>query len=137
MRSTLRKLFTVSALVAAAALATIPATAQNRFDVPFSFTVNGKACPPGHYLLLRSDSGDVVSLVSVSNSQKYAWILMPGNAGPDDPRVLVNFDQFGDKYALQSIQYEGLETATIDRKERRFEYAKNKDSHTVQIAMAR
>ena len=133
MRSTLRGLFMASAVLATAALATGTAAAQKRVNIPFSFTADNKICPAGTYFVEQSSIGSMVSLVSYDHSRTFSWILRPGNPNPDDPRVMLIFDQFGQRYALQSVAYEGQTTPTLDRREKRHEYAQAKQPHRIQV----
>jgi len=114
MRSILPKIFLASAMVATAALATNNALAETMVNVPFSFTVNGKVCPAGLYTVARNDTNGVVTLRDPTWKSGFTWIASPGDPAPTDGRVILRFDQDGQNYRLQSVQYRNLITARLD-----------------------
>lgn len=116
MRSKIPSLLLAPALMAAAALATHPALAESRLDVPFSFTVAGQNCPAGSYVVDRNPVGGLVTLRSLDAPRSFAWALGPGDPAPTDTRVVLRFDDFGQSRALQSVQFGGLITSRLDRK---------------------
>ena len=114
MRSILQKFFLASAVAATAALATGSALAETTVSVPFSFTVNGKTCPPGIYSVGSNGTSDIVTLRSRDSSRSFAWILTSGDPSPYDGRIILRFDQDGGNYTLQSLQYRSLITSRLD-----------------------
>ena len=122
MRSPLRNLFLAPALLAAAALATTTAFAESQVNVPFSFTVAGKTCPPGLYDV---QSGPIINSVALTNeatSRRFVFLVAPGNPVPTDHRVILTFDQRGDQHALQTIQWGYKITSRLDKPSRKNEY---------------
>ena len=115
MRSILRKLILVPAVMAAATLATTSAMAEARVKVPFSFTVDGKNCPAGQYTVDRDARSNLVTLKGRDASQTFTWLLNPGDPGPKDANVVLRFGADGQKHTLQSIQYESLITRRLDK----------------------
>jgi hypothetical protein len=115
MRSKLFTLVLVPAIMAVAALTTIPAKAETKtLNVPFSFTVNGKTCPAGAYKVQGDTVSNLVELASIHSSQSF--ILLAHKAGKNDSRVILRFDDAGDTHALQSIQFGPIVTARLDGK---------------------
>jgi hypothetical protein len=117
MRNILNKIVLASAAVAAAAFTTTAASAET-LNVPFNFTVGGKTCPAGSYSVHKVGSSNVVTLQSRNTSQTFLWTLGPGDAGNEDRRVLMTFDETGATPTLHSIQYGPMVTSSIDRKVR-------------------
>ena len=135
MRPTLKKFFMASAVIAATVLSTAMARAEKHFTVPFGFTVNGHYCPAGDYTVQHSGTGDAVMLFGEHGTKNFAWVLLPGDVAPNDHRVVLRFDQFGNQYALRQIQYDGLITNDIDRKMRQHDYAKLKPNASSQVTL--
>jgi hypothetical protein len=116
MRSILPKLFLASAVVATAALATPLASAATLVNVPFSFTANGKTCPPGLYTVAHEPSTNIVSLATEDGRRNFSWVMAPGDPAPTDTRVILSFDTDGQNHALRSVQFGHLITSRLDRK---------------------
>ncbi len=116
MRSILPKLFLASAVAATAALATQNALAATSVNVPFSFTVDGKICPPGLYNVAHNPTSSVVTLTNNDGHRNFSWVMAPGEPAPTDTRVILSFDTEGQSHALRSVQYGHLITSQIDRK---------------------
>jgi hypothetical protein len=119
MRIKLSTLVLASAAMAAVALTAIPAmasvTVTATVKVPFSFTVDGKQCPAGIYLVQRDTPGNFVRLQSKDASQNFGWIAGSSDA-KDGSRVVLSFDQLGQTHILRSIQYGPLATPRLDKK---------------------
>jgi hypothetical protein len=115
MRSILRNLVLAPVALAAAALATNTAMAESTVHVPFNFSVAGKICPAGAYKVLEDNSRSVVTLESVDASRSFSWLIRPGDPAPNDTRVTLRFDQLGQGYALQSVQYHSRITPRLDK----------------------
>lgn len=114
-----RKFFFAPVLMAAAALASSTAMAQTKtVEVPFSFVVGHKICPPGLYTISDSGSGNLVSLQGKSGRNHFSWIIGPGDPSPTDSRILLTFDMVGDTYALRTVQYRSGITSRLDNIER-------------------
>jgi len=102
--------------MAAAALTTSSALAENMVNVPFSFTVNGKNCPAGRYAIDHNLVTGVVTLRNDDWKRSFAWVAGPGDPAPADSRVILRFDENGPVHILQSVQYGTLITARLDGK---------------------
>lgn len=122
MTSTFQKFFLASAIVAAAAMTAQTAKASNLLNVPFSFTVAGHACPASTYVVDRGPVSMAVHLRSMDGSCSFAWIAGPGDPAPTDTRVVLRFDEMGQRHELQSVQYGALITSRLDHKGRKSEY---------------
>jgi hypothetical protein len=126
MQNTLRspfRLVAVALLVMAASAFTATAAHAVTLDVPFAFAVGNKVCPAGHYTVRADDLRSSVELVGVSNGFK--WVIHPGDAGPTDNRVILNFVDVGSQHLLRSIQYGPMTTSRIDKKTRELIAAQN------------
>jgi len=103
------------AIMAAAALATIPAVAETAtVKVPFNFTVAGQNLPAGNYSVKRDSPGNFVRLQSQQSSQSFAWIACPSST--KTATASLTFDQDGQKYTLHSVQSGPMVTPRLDRK---------------------
>jgi hypothetical protein len=122
MRSILPK-FLATAVLAAAALTTTNALAENMVNVPFNFTVNGKVCPAGLYTIDRNNLSDVVTLRNDDWKSSFTWVAGAGDPAPNDTRVILRFDEDGPNHALQSVQYGNVITSRLDGKSNRNEEA--------------
>jgi hypothetical protein len=122
MKSTLSKIVLASAVVAAAAFASIPAMASASdsvsINVPFSFTVNGKSLPAGTYQV-RWDRTGFVTMQSNSAVETFLW--NPYETATTDPRVTLRFKEQGEQHVLQSIQYGAMSTPRLTQKTRKNE----------------
>ena len=121
MRITLPRVLLASAVLAAAAAATVPAMAESRVNVPFSFTVNGKTMPAGMYHVQAGPNATTVTLSSPS-SAGFLWILSPGAPNPYDPRVILTFDEHDGQHELAAVQAEGRITRRLDHLPKNREY---------------
>ena len=112
----LRSRFLLVALVAiaAATLTAKQALADASVKVPFSFTVDGKRCPAGTYLLKGDAASNTVTLVGRDSSKIFSWIIVPKTSEVDPNRVILQFDQAGSDHALRSIQYGSQATGRLD-----------------------
>jgi hypothetical protein len=116
MRSTLRNLVLAPVVLAAAALAANTAmAAEANFNVPFKFSVAGKICPAGAYRINEDSIHGMVTLRSVDASHSFTWLIRAGDPEPGDKHVTLRFDQQGESFALQSVQYHSLITARLDK----------------------
>ena len=115
MRSILHNLILAPVVMAAAALVTTSAMAEATVNVPFSFTVAGKYCPAGPYLVQRDLAHNFVTLKSKNAPLGFNWLIGPGNPGPTDTKVTLRFDDWGANHALQSVQYGSLITSKLDK----------------------
>ncbi|HEY6489870.1 MAG: hypothetical protein WCC26_04140 [Terracidiphilus sp.] len=108
--------FLLVALVATATatLAATPARADARVKVPFSFTVDGKRCPAGTYLVKEDANTDTVILVGRDPSRIFSWIIAPDSIEVDPNRVVLQFDRAGSDHALRSIKYGSQGTLRLD-----------------------
>ena len=105
-----------SAVMAAAALTTLPAVAETSttLNVPFSFTVDGQSLPAGDYAVKRDDRGNFVRLQGKDASQSFVWTA--ASAGTKTDRVILKFDGRGTTHVLESVQCGPLVTSRLDRK---------------------
>lgn len=110
--------FLLVALASAAALAAIPAQAEARVKVPFSFTVDGKLCPAGVYRVKTDRADNALTLVSRDSSKTFSWIVVPMVGAEDPNRVVLQFDEAGSGHALRSIQYGAQSTSRLDKHQR-------------------
>src|SRR6516225_3662897 len=115
MKSILRKLALVPAVLAAAALMTTSAMAETTIEVPFNFTVGGKVFPAGRYVVERDDAGGFVSLINRDVPKVASWVLTPGEPGPTENKIALKIDMVGNTHVLQSIQYGALITSKLDK----------------------
>lgn len=114
MKRTLMSLVAVALLVAAVGAA--PAAADElRAQIPFSFTVHGKAMPPGSYTL--NVHRGVIMVQGVS-SGAVALGISTQSAERRQPSLV--FHRYGDTYALRTLWMGGRSgrELAVDRKER-------------------
>jgi hypothetical protein len=105
------------AIMAAAALATIPAVAETaNVKVPFNFTVAGQNLPAGNYSVQRDSPGNFIRLQSRQSSQSFAWIASASASSQKTAAASLIFDRDGQKYTLQSVQAGPLVTPRLDHK---------------------
>jgi hypothetical protein len=101
--------------MAAAALSTTSAMAEAIINVPFSFTVAGKSCPPGQYLVQRDTVGNFVTLRSRKSPVGFNWILGPGDGVAKDSNIRLSFAHQDQNYALDSVQFGSQTTSQSTR----------------------
>ena len=114
MKNTLRSLVLASAVLATAALTAKAATAITTLNVPFAFTVGNHTCPAGNYMIQHALNGDAVRLIG--SKQSFTWVVFPGEAAPNDNRVVLKFDSIESGHALNAVQYGSMTTAQLDEK---------------------
>jgi hypothetical protein len=115
MRNTFSKFILAPAIMASAALATIPAIAETtNITVPFKFNVAGQTLPAGVYSVQHDPNGSLIKLQSQQTAQSFAWIASPSDA--KSLSVTLKFDQQGNSYTLHSVQAGPLVTAPLDKK---------------------
>ena len=122
MRSILRSLVLAPVMIAAAALATNSAMAETTVNVPFSFTVAGKICPAGQYLVKEAPSRSFVTLLNKNGSVGFSWILGPGDGATGSHPFTLRFEQQDQNYTLDSAEYGSSETHRLDKKGPRSEH---------------
>jgi hypothetical protein len=122
MRIILNKFFLAPVVLAAAALVTTSAMAEARVNVPFDFTVAGKKCPAGPYMVIADATHNRVTLWSRNAPISITSLLGAGDPAPGDSKVILKFDELGSKFALQSIQYHSLITPRLDKHEKNTEH---------------
>jgi len=115
MRINLSKMILATVAVAAVAVTATTAKADTRVNVPFTFSVDGKICPAGEYVIERTSFNGLVTLQSKDAKRHFSWILVP-NANDQDKRIVLKFDQFGENKVLNSVQYGQLTTHKLDKK---------------------
>ena len=114
MFSTRTVLFALVA-TAAATLAAKPALADATVKVPFSFTVEGKQCPAGRYVIKGDASTNTVTLISRHSAKVFTWIVVPNGLEGNPRSVVLRFEQSGPQHVLQSIRYGAQSTARLDK----------------------
>ena len=116
MQINLRTLVLASAVMATAALTSIPAVAAHAgatiLHVPFAFSVAGKTLAAGDYMV-KCDSNNIISLQSADASQHFSWVtnITPENGG----RVVLRFGNNGQIHVLEAVQFGALVTAPLAR----------------------
>jgi hypothetical protein len=112
----LRTRFLWFALVATAAATLTPrlAHADASVKVPFSFTVAGRVCPAGRYIIKGDPGTTTVTLVGRDSSKIFSWIVFPINGDANPKAVVLRFDQSGSEHVLRSIQYGSQSTTRLD-----------------------
>jgi hypothetical protein len=101
-------------MLAAVAFTANTAMAESNINVPFTFTVDGQKCPAGLYSVSKDSQAGFVKLVGPANT--FVWGAHPGDAKPDDKRLVLKFGQLGEDHVLRSIQYGPLVTSQLDKK---------------------
>ncbi len=122
MRISLPKFFLASAVMAAVALTTNTAMAEKHLKVPFDFTVDGQTWPAGIYQVDKEPSGNLITLKSLDARKSMAFVARPGEANPNDHRVVLQFDRTGDEHVLRSLQYGSLTSPRFDKEKKRAEF---------------
>ena len=122
MRSTFHTVLASAALMAAAVLATNSAMAETTLNVPFDFTVAGKACPPGHYTVKENAIGSYVTLTNEDSSRVFTWILLPSAPDYKNGNVVLKFDVAGQAHLLRSVQVGSMTTSVLDKNAGNSEY---------------
>jgi hypothetical protein len=114
MKINFRTFVLASAVVASAALTTIPAVAatSTTLKVPFSFTIDGHVLPAGEYSVVRDINHNFVHLRSANSSDEYTWVGS-GSADRAD-RVVMTFN--AENHALETVQSGAVITPRIDKK---------------------
>jgi hypothetical protein len=115
MRSIFGKLVLAPAILAAAALASNTAMAENNVKVPFSFTAAGKVWPAGDYSIQRDSAGSSVTLKSKVSSQAFTFLVGPGEPSPTEKKITLNFDALNGTHALRTVQYGPEISGQLDR----------------------
>lgn len=131
MRITLRSLFLALAVLAAAALTTKTASAAS-VRVPFNFEINGKTLPAGTYSVTRDLNGSFVTLESADCKYAYTWYALRGEPYSPDSNITLRFDEYGNEYALQSVQFNSLITPRLDKHFSERHSGERATMHTVQ-----
>jgi hypothetical protein len=113
----LRTRFLLSALVATAVatLAAKPAHADASVKVPFNFTVDGKQCPAGRYLIRGDEQSNTVTLVGKDSTRIFSWVVVPQGGDANPRSVVLRFDQLSNGHVLRSIQYGLQSTSRLDK----------------------
>ena len=110
-----RSLLCVAVMAMAAALTTTQATAKTRVNVPFSFTVSGKSCPPGNYSIQPVVFGSpMVRLQSEDWKEAFSWTFAPAGVSLTDARTVLTFDEVDGTHVLRTIQYGDLLSPVLD-----------------------
>lgn len=122
MRITLNKFVLAPVVLAAAALATGTAMAEARVNVPFNFTVAGKNYPAGPYTVIEDSIHNSVTLWGRNTPVSFTSLIGAGDPAPTDSKVILTFDELGNRFALKTIQYHSLITPRLDKHEKNIEH---------------
>jgi hypothetical protein len=115
MKSNLFSLILAPVVLAAAAVTAIPAVAAtSTINVPFNFTVDGKALPAGEYTVQVDTLDNLVKFHGNNSPQTFIWTVRTADKASSTP--VLNFDQQGGTHVLRSVQYGSLVTGQLDRK---------------------
>jgi hypothetical protein len=115
MRFTLGKMVLATAALAVAAMVTTPAKAST-VNVPFSFAAAGHVWPAGTYTVQKSMNGAAVAIKNNQSGLSFMSLLRPGEPGPYDTTVTLEFDRIGANHALRTVQFGPAITSRLDRK---------------------
>jgi hypothetical protein len=114
MRNSFSKFILAPAIMAAAALATIPAMAEtSTVNVPFNFNVAGHSLPAGAYSVEHDTLGRFVRLRSQQTSQSFIWTASP--TAEKGHWVSLKFDREGNTFTLMSVKAGPLVTPRLDK----------------------
>jgi|ERR1035437_650289 hypothetical protein len=112
MRFNFPTLILAPVVMAAAALTIQPAWAESRtLTIPFEFSVGKKLLPAGPYTVERDNKGSFLKLQSKDMSQTFLWAALP--SAIKTGRVVLRFEEEGQKHTLQSVQYGVLQTPEL------------------------
>jgi hypothetical protein len=114
MTSKIRNLILAPAVVLAFALASHSAKADATAKVPFNFTVNGRVCPAGDYVIHRNALNNTVLLQGPEVG--FTWNLRIGDGDPTAKNVALRFTERGENHSLSLIQYGSESTYQLDKK---------------------
>ena len=114
MRFMVSKFALAAIILTTAGLYSHTAKAETILNVPFDFTVAGKAMPAGLYTVEQDTYHNLVILRSKDGAKSFSWILLPGDPAPNEVHVALKFDQSGSARTLRSIQYGPRTTARLD-----------------------
>jgi hypothetical protein len=106
-------------VLSSAALCTTAAFAaeQKRVEVPFDFVVKNHTYQAGSYTVAVDLARSMVTLKETGkSSHPLIWIIEPGAADVNHPKVSLTFDVTGQEHVLRRIQYETLATPNLDAK---------------------
>ncbi len=116
MFSTIGKLLLIPGALATVGLTSLPAAAEARVNIPFSFSVGGEQYPAGQYLL---EQGQMYNrLLTIQNKDvptAFNCTLSPGGDATHPDKVTVVFDVRENNYSLRNIQYGTLTSPKFDR----------------------
>lgn len=121
LRFSVRFLAVASAALGAAMFTTQAARAATALNVPFAFTVGGKVCPAGRYMVRTDDLGGSVELLG--QARGFKWVIHPGDPAPTDNRVVLKFDSIGSQHVLRSVQFGPMTTSRLDKRIKESEVA--------------
>lgn len=116
MRITLQSTLLTLIVLATATLATRPAMAQSKLDVPFSFMAGGNTYPAGTYSVTRDPVTGTVALKGAKNMLTF-MASMSGNAH-DNAKESLTFERIGGVYYLRTMQIGRFITPQFDKKAR-------------------
>lgn len=124
MISTFGKLLLVPSAVVALGLTTLPAVAEARVNIPFSFSVGNQQYPAGQYVIEQGNLYNrVLTIQSKDTPTGFNCILTPGGNDENPNKVSVVFDVRDNNYALRNIQFGTLTSPRMDKIVDRSEHA--------------
>jgi hypothetical protein len=114
MRSMMRKsaVLAGACLLVAGATANVAASSVLEVEVPFSFVVNGRTLPAGHYMVERDELSPSVLLIRGEKGNHSATFVSTIPAGGQDPAGTVptlTFTRHENEYRLSSVWESGSE----------------------------
>jgi hypothetical protein len=113
MRFSFRNLVLSSAALCATAAF---AAEQKRVEVPFSFVAKNHAYHAGSYNVEVDWQRSMVTLREIGRStQPLMWIIAPGPADSNPPKVSLTFDVSGQEHFLRAIRYGTFTTPNLDK----------------------
>jgi hypothetical protein len=117
MQTPHRSILLAAVISMAAAFAPHSAMAASKtVNVPFTFMASGRQCPAGAYYIGLEKMNQVLRLTSANAHVNLVWLASPGNANPNDTRVVLSFDQDGSTHVLRSVQFGPAVTSRLDNK---------------------
>ncbi|MGC2160550.1 MAG: hypothetical protein WA634_01450, partial [Silvibacterium sp.] len=106
-----------SAVLAAATLCATSAFAANKavVNIPFNFVSQGHSFPAGQYVATVDTNHNVLALSSTTNTKVSAhWVAGPAGDNPNDEKLILKFDDLGNKHTLRTVQLGPEVTSRLD-----------------------
>jgi predicted secreted protein len=106
-----------SAILAAAALLATSAFASSKavVNIPFAFVAQGHTFPAGQYEATSDPMRNMLALRSTTDTSVSArWVAGPADYNPNDEKLTLKFDDFGNTHALRTVQLGPEITSRLD-----------------------